>query len=130
MAVYAKQLNLSRHFVKGENDLNAREIYSSVDVRGFKGKDAKFYLLNFWRGMPSENPDLTPHLLSVPRGNSIFYRLLRPEFVKAHPTPLSANANTQVTADSSDWIKQLDDNEIATTRLVKEVIPDFAEELR
>ena len=54
MAVYAKELNLSRHFVKGENDLNAREVYSSVDVRGFKGKDSKFYLLNFWRGMPSE----------------------------------------------------------------------------
>lgn len=77
----------------------------------------------------SSNPKFTPHLPSVPRGNSIFYRLLRPEFVKTHPTPLSPNANTRVTEDSKDWIKQLDDNETATQSLVLEVIPDFADEL-
>ena len=61
--------NNNRHFVKGENDLNAREVYTSVDVRGYKGKDNKFYLLNFWRALPSENPKLTPHLPSSTRGN-------------------------------------------------------------
>jgi len=129
MAVFAKELNLARHFVKGENDLNANEIFSSVDIRGFKGVGNKFYLLNFWRGMPSENPELTPHLQSASRGNTIFHRLLRPEFVKSHQTPLSANANTRITEDAKDWIKQLDDNENATDRLVYEVIPALAEEL-
>jgi len=129
MARYAKQINLARHFVKGENDLNAREVYSSVDIRGFKGKD-KFYLLNFWRGLPSENPKFTPHLSQSTRGNSIFWRMLRPEFVKAYKVPLSADANCQVTNEASDWIEQLDENERATTYLVETVIPRFAEELR
>ena len=129
MSIFAKELNLARHFTKGESDPNACEIFSSVDIRGFKGAGNRFYLLNFWRGMPSENPEFTPHLPQQPRGNSIFYRLLRPEFVKNHPTPLSANANTKVTEDTTDWIKQLDDNEIATKRLVEEVIPDLADEL-
>ena len=129
MAEISKSLNLGRHFVKGENDLNSREVFSSVDLRGFKGRGNEYYLVNFWRGYPSENPDHTPHLLPAPRGNSIFYRLLRPEFVKSHPVALSANANTQVTAEASDWIKQLEDNEGATRRLVGEVIPKFCEGL-
>ncbi|GMI35290.1 hypothetical protein TrCOL_g2906 [Triparma columacea] len=129
MAIFAKELNLARHFVKGENDMNACELYSSVDIRGFKGQGNQFYLLNFWRGMPSENPDFTPHLPSVSRGNSIFYRLLRPEFVRTNPSPLSSNANTRITEDAKDWIKQLDDNELATNRLINDVIPALAEEL-
>ena len=128
MEVFAKKLNLARHFVKGENDLNEREVYSSVDVRGFKGVGNVFFLLNFWRAMPSENPDFTDHLDKEPRGNSIFSRLLRPEFVQAYKKPLSANANTNITLDVKGWIESLDDNEEATKHLVGVTIPDFCEQ--
>ena len=77
--------------------------------------------------MPPESPFVTKHLPSL--GVPIFYRLLRPEFVKSNPAPLSANANTRITEDAKDWIKQLDDNEMATNRLINDVIPAFAEEL-
>ena len=128
MDFFAKKLNLSKHYVKGVNMHNPEEISTSVDVRGFKGVGNNYFLLNFWRAMPGENPDFTPHLPQVPRGNSIFYRLLRPEFVKAYKKPLSANGNTQITDGTRDWIEQLDDNEAAAEHLVSVTIPQFAED--
>lgn len=50
----------------------------------FKDRHAEFGALNFWRVFPGEDPNSTPHLSLAPRGQSIFWRLLRPELVKTN----------------------------------------------
>ena len=67
MALYAKTLNISRHMVKGENDITARVMHNSVDIRGFKSGRDCCYLLNFWRAFPAENPSVTCNLSQSPR---------------------------------------------------------------
>ncbi|CAM9112229.1 unnamed protein product, partial [Choristocarpus tenellus] len=124
----AKKLNLSQHYVKGTNDLNTKGLWASADLRVYRsGND--FYLLNFWRAFPSEDPEATPHLQPTARGQSIFWRGLRPELVQSNPVALSPDANLLVTHGTSDWCKQAKDVFDATHRLVNEVIPQFAEEL-
>lgn len=53
-------------------------------MRVFKDRHAQFGALNFWRVFPGEDANLTPHLSLAPRGQSIFWRLLRPELVKTN----------------------------------------------
>ena len=134
----AQRLNLARHGVKGEKDLNSKYLFSSVDLRGFRGADVPgastktggtFYLLNFWRGFPPEDPDETPHLAQTPRGSSIFWRMLRPELVRRAPTPLSPDANCLIASESPDCVEHTDAARAATKQLIEEVIPRLAEEL-
>jgi hypothetical protein len=40
------------------------------------------HLKEFWRSFPPEIPGETPHLTAAPKEQSIFWRLLRPEFVR------------------------------------------------
>lgn len=77
----AKKLNLKDHIVKGIHDLTIKHIPLSADLEGYKGIDNEYYLLNFNRLLPPEDPYETPHLPLQPRGVSIFWRFLRPELV-------------------------------------------------
>lgn len=61
-----------------------QNLYSSVDLRVFKDAQGSFGALNFWRALPPEDPEETPHLSLAPRGMSIFWRQLRPELVKSN----------------------------------------------
>lgn len=124
----SKQLNLSRHAIKAFKDVNSKWIWSSGELRGFKGEENHFHLINFWRIMPPEWPAVD-HLVRAPRDMSIFWRFLRPEFVTKYHEPLSADANCLLTNGSGDWEKQLKGNEEATSKLFKETIPAFAEYL-
>ncbi|CAM9104826.1 unnamed protein product [Discosporangium mesarthrocarpum] len=124
----AEKLNLSKHMVKGTQELNSRAIWSSADLRGFK-TGSTFHLLNFWRAFPPEDPRATPHLKPTARGQSVLWRSLRPELVRSNPVPLSPDANLLVTHETPDWCKQADDVLQATKRLVDEVIPRYAEDL-
>jgi hypothetical protein len=87
MAEAARKLNLTRHGVKGTKDILNKFLYSSVDLRVFKGKEGQFGALNFWRALPGEHPEATPHLSEAPRGQSLFWRSLRPELVKSSFVP-------------------------------------------
>ncbi len=81
----ADVLHLSEHLVGG------KVLYLGCDVEGHLSNDGKSYcLLDFARVFPPEHPFRTDHLPShrvlLPNGllsvTSIFYRLLRPEFVR------------------------------------------------
>jgi tetratricopeptide (TPR) repeat protein len=77
------QLNLKPHLVgrKGEEI----ELASAADLEGHVGYDGRFYMLDFSRTMPPVHTglkDRPDHL----------YQQFRPEFVRAHSTPLSADA--------------------------------------
>ncbi|CAM9977150.1 unnamed protein product [Scytosiphon promiscuus] len=125
----AERLNLSFHMVKGVRELNSTALWANADLRGYRTDKNIFYLLNFWRAFPSEDPAATPHLEASARGQSVMWRGLRPELVRSNPVPLSPDANMLVTHDTPDWRQQRDDVLEATRRLVNEIIPSFAEEL-
>ncbi|CAN0059969.1 unnamed protein product, partial [Phaeothamnion confervicola] len=130
----AKRLNLSRHGVRGADELGVHFLWASADIRGFRappsGGSTAFCLLNFWRALPPEDPEATPHLPQSKRGQSIFWRGLRPELVRTHSEPLSPDANGLATAGAPDWKEQREAVLAASRRLVDDVIPVYAEELR
>jgi hypothetical protein len=84
LAQAAKRLNLVKHGVRGTKDILNQYLYTSVDMRVFKDSEGKYSAINFWRGLPAEDPASTPHLSLAPRGMSIFWRMLRPEFTKTY----------------------------------------------
>lgn len=102
-------------------ELNSKALWASADLRAYRKDKHSFYLLNFWRAFPSEDPVATPHLKPSGRGQSILWRGLRPELVESNPVPLSPDANMLITHDTSDWRQQTDDARDATRRLVHEV---------
>lgn len=110
---------------KGVRELNSTGLWATADLRGYKKDKNTFYLLNFWRAFPSEDPTATPHLKASARGQSIMWRGLRPELVRSNPVSLSPDANLLVTHDAPDWRKQRDDVLTATRRLVNEVCSIF-----
>ena len=92
------RLNLAAHAVKGSKDLNAKQLHAAVDCRGYRLSDLEtFGLLNLWRSLPPENPSATPHLPDAARGHSIFWRMLRPEFLRKFPEPLSPDSDVAAT---------------------------------
>ena len=60
---------------------------------------------------------------------SIFYRFLRPQFVKRNPSPLSPDALSLYTQDMADSDQNDLNVEAASRRLVNELIPEYAEEI-
>ncbi|KAH8092953.1 hypothetical protein JL720_5123 [Aureococcus anophagefferens] len=130
LAAMAAKLNLAKHAVKGSKDLNAKEMWASVDLRGFRMADQKtFGLLNLWRAFPSESPEETKHLAAAPRGHSIFWRMLRPEYVRSLPLPLSPDANCAVTSSTADGDEHTRRAREATRTLVTERLAALAEHL-
>ena len=78
----AGKLHLASHVVGG------KVLDAAGDLEAHQGTDERIYLLDTARALPPEDPRATPHLPSL--GNSIFFRLLRPEFmqilkVRGHP---------------------------------------------
>lgn len=106
---------------KGVRELNSKALWASADLRAYRTGKSSFYLLNFWRAFPPEDPAATPHLKPSGRGQSILWRGLRPELVRSNRVPLSPDANLLVTRDAPDWRQQAHDVHAATHRLVHEV---------
>lgn len=80
-------------------------------------------LRDFARVQPPEAP-----MVNYP-GNSVFYNLLRPEFLKKYPKPLCSDAFSGWIANDPNR-KQLNaDVEEATAYLFKVVIPEFAKKM-
>jgi hypothetical protein len=146
----AGKLNLARHAVRGTTELNPKQLWASADLRGYRAvPPAEYFLVNFWRTMPPESAEETPHLTSAPRQHSMFWRQLRPELVvhntghnsiqqnsssssgsttqqqqqqqQALREPLSPDAGGLVTAGCSDWEQQIEGVQRATHRLITQV---------
>jgi hypothetical protein len=98
-------------------------------VRGYAGSDHCAWLTHTQYALPGEDPMHTPHLPPESCGTSLFWRQLRPEFVKAYPVPLSADAGKGMTIGCSD--KHEHDLKVrdATYILCQKVIPAFANSL-
>ena len=121
------QLGIGEHFIKGLRDIQTQKTSASADIKAYVGNDEEFYLKDFWRAFPPEDPRETPHLPRVPRDQSIYWRQLRPEFVIEHRKGLSPDAFTMTTwSGVDDRDKQLDGVRNATRILVTEIIPRFA----
>jgi hypothetical protein len=72
--------------------VGGKKLYFGCDVEGHVGRDGIFYFLDFARTFPPEHPFVTKHLPTVNNHMSIFYRMLRPEFVRSYKTALSPDA--------------------------------------
>ncbi|KAK1939175.1 EIN3-binding F-box protein 1 [Phytophthora citrophthora] len=125
----AERLNLSRHSVRGYQDLTSKSVHAAGDMLGYLNGEKQLVVLNFARAMPPEDPDVTRHLVQSTRGMSIMWRQLRPELVRSFRTPLSPDALSSLTYRTPDWQIQALDVEGATKYLIKEVIPLFAVKL-
>ena len=116
MKEVGERLNLKGHKTGAQNV----QVYGPGDIEAHLGKDNKFYVLDFGRVFPPEAPN--------PAGSrKIFYCLLRPEFVRNYPIPLSSDA-------FSCWGKnggEVHNPEVieATIYLYDQLIPKFAIEL-
>ncbi|KAL3667927.1 hypothetical protein V7S43_006804 [Phytophthora oleae] len=121
--------NLSRHSVRGYQDLTSKSIHAAGDMLGYLNGQKQLVVLNFARAMPPEDPDVTRHLVQSTRGMSIIWRQLRPELVRSFKTPLSPDALSSLTYRTPDWQTQALDVEEATKYLIKEIIPLFAVKL-
>jgi hypothetical protein len=86
MEMAGKMMRLKGHRV-GTNKLT---IYSCCDIEGHKGKDNRFYLLDFARVAPPDVP--------TGRGTNL-HKLLRMEFIRNFDVPLCSDAFSKMGAD-------------------------------
>lgn len=77
MKLAGRKLNLAEHKVGGVRLSTAGDVEAH---RVGRGESAKYYLLDLHRWAPPESPLDTEHLPAM--NNSVFYRMLRPEFLK------------------------------------------------
>lgn len=83
-------LNLKpHHVVNGRLARGETEIASCIDLEGHKGRDGRFYLLDFSRSLP---PAFKEQRDDVQDSMWPYYNLMRSEFVKRWEKPLSADA--------------------------------------
>ena len=122
----AEKMNLAQHGVKGKDDLSPAYFWAPADIRGYRGSDERLYICNLGRTYPPEHPEETLHIRREPRDMSIFWKLLRPEFVRRNPLPLSSDALSMFCDDTLDEEEHSMNIKNATNRLIKEVIPEFA----
>lgn len=108
-------------------------LYLCGDIEGHVGTDARFYCLDFARVFPPEKLPAAEKALEVDADsgatNSFLYKLLRPELVLSHPTPLNSDARSQFIARDlyREEFKAANAGvQAATERLLKEVVPAFA----
>lgn len=144
-------MNLMEHVCKGLRDASSSSTASSGEIKVYRRGD-QFYAKvkddevsfvfcgiymhlhdtiyqDFWLAMPAEHSSCTPHLPAAPREQSVFWRLLRPEFVKHFRLPLSPNAFNALTITSPDRDQQLENLRLATESLLKETIPSFLSDM-
>ena len=129
LASMARRLNLAAHAVKGSKDLNPKTIHASADVRGYKLDNELFGLVNLWNALPSENPVGCDHLPVAARGHSIFWRMLRPEYVKRCSEPLSPDGDCAISSNTTDGDVHVQRCIAATQHLITTEISLLAEDL-
>ena len=113
MEEVGNRLNLKGH--KIQNHLN-KIIYGPADIEAHKGTDGKYYAVDFARVFPPEGPSR--------RSREIFYKLLRPEFVRSYSNPLSSDACSRFSSEDESILCR---KEVisATEYLYRTLIPQF-----
>lgn len=109
MKQVGKLLNLKGHKVNSHDHV----IYGPADIEAHRGKDGKFYVIDFARVFPPEAP--------CKKTREIYYNLLRPEFVRMNPVPLSSDAYSGFSADNDPPTEVYN----ATIYLFKNIVPQF-----
>eukprot|EP00029_Vermamoeba_vermiformis_P008493 TRINITY_DN3992_c0_g1_i1.p1 TRINITY_DN3992_c0_g1~~TRINITY_DN3992_c0_g1_i1.p1 ORF type:complete len:924 (-),score=198.60 TRINITY_DN3992_c0_g1_i1:32-2803(-) len=117
--VYETPMLARSYSSEDEFDEGTDFLYSPADLEGHKGRDGKFYLLDFSRVLPPETPN--PHFK-----NSHLSRLLRPEFVQTYPKPLCPDAFSGFMKEDGE--ENLHNSELkeATNHLINVLVPKFA----
>jgi hypothetical protein len=123
----AARINLAKH------DVGRRRvpIAGPGDVEVHRGKDDRYYMLDFGRTMPPEAPPLRGELSGGAPHNAraIFHRLLRPALVERFPRALNSDAFSAFNEYDANKSQQNDDVREATAHLYNRVIPMFAADL-
>jgi len=122
MMICAKKLNLKKHFAGAIKD-TAAHLYSAVDIEVHYA-DNKYYVLDFSRTFPPERP----RDRKLQKGEN-FYRLLRPELVRAYHKPLCSDAFSSFLQHDPDRAEHYNDVIAASDWLREVVIPSFAKKL-
>ena len=126
----SQRLHLSEHHVRGIVDTHSQITCGGGDLQVFRGQDEEFYMKNYWRCFPPEHPGVTTHLNRTPRDQSVLWRKFRPEFCRRYDAELlSPDALTLPSHKAVDQLKQDAGVFKATTYLVEELIPNFAENI-
>jgi hypothetical protein len=93
-------------------------LHSACDVEGHIGSDSRFYLLDFSRVMPPDEPDDTV--------NSHLFKLLRPELAKRFTAPLCSDAFSGFVKTFPEMAVHNQEIARASEFLRRTVIPKFA----
>ena len=126
----ATSLNLSEHSVKGLKDIASTMTYASSEIKVYRNIDEdNYYMEDFWTGMPSEVPSEVLHLPETQRGQSIFWRQMRPEFVRHYHDHLPTDACSSLSSGMPEYQENYEKVRIATRFLIQEIIPNYMEKL-
>lgn len=117
----AKILNLKPHFVNPTVQLSG-----PGDLEGHMGTDGKFYVLDAARTLPPEGPDENPEFRE---DRQVYYKLLRPEFVRKWNQPLCSDAFTSWQRYDPNRTENNLEVLKATKYLHERLIPEFAKRL-
>jgi len=113
----ANQLNLQPHIVNGVE----MALCGDIEIHKIQVKEEQniFFALDMARVFPPAAP------LYQDAPSSIFYRMLRPEFVKKFNLPLSSDALSNWQASDSNE-KEMNNHVINATRYIEQSVTEFA----
>lgn len=117
----ARILNLKPHYVNPTVQLSG-----PGDLEGHLGTDGKFYVLDAARTLPPEGPDENPEFRE---DRQVYYKLLRPEFVRKWNQPLCSDAFTSWQRYDPNRTENNLEVLKATKYLHERLIPEFAKRL-
>lgn len=123
----ATKLNIKEHKCKGTLDPSPSSTFSAM-LKVYRGVDESFYVRNCKSLMPSELHMATPHLTTVPRLQSIFWRFIRPELIELNSVTLSPDCGTVITMGLDDDSGNREDL-VHTTNSMLSKIPIFIKRL-
>ena len=113
-------LNLQSHIVGLQRK---RTLIFGGDVEGHRGRDGRYYLLDFSRILPPTRPILSPT-----RPNSHLYMQFRVEFSRKYRRPLCSDGYSLFTKNDPQRERYDRDLDEATREMEERVIPAFAKE--
>jgi len=116
MEAVAKALNLKGHY----SGRNRQFVHMPGDIEAHRGIDNNVYVIDFARVFPPEDPGEAVNGMAN-RHN--YYRLLRPEFVRRYPVPLSSDAFSAFSKDSTANAEITK----ATLLLYNKKVPEFVD---
>ena len=128
MKMVGEGLNLREHRCKGKLDPAPSTTYAAR-LKVYKGSDGALYARQYSSLFVHELPSDDSSLLQVPRDQSIFWRMYRPELIMDNKLPpQSVDVGTIMTANLDDEITDLMSSKLCCDKL-KNNIRDLAENL-